>query len=72
MKTKRVRIAVCIDEDGAWNAAGWRDAIDGDVSTEALDGFEGLSDGGPHHTVWVTAEVPLPELPDIEVEGKVE
>ena len=72
----KVRIAVAVDENGAWGAWGWDDG------GEEKEGESGIQQGaigslpsdGPHplrhHVVWVTADVPLPAA--VAVEGEVE
>lgn len=78
MKTVKVRIPVCIAADGRWNAVGWKvntelATDDGDMEEAAIEGLENDAASTPEHTVWITAEVPVPEpRASIEVEGSVE
>lgn len=57
----RIRIRVCVDEQGNWNAAGWggpHATTDPDVGA-IFDGMPGLA---PHEWYWVEADVPLPRV----------
>lgn len=75
-KTIRVRIAVCVDSDGYWNAAGTR-SIDSknDHCTAVVWSEVGMNAQdrcARRHLVWVDADVPVPDkTPDIEVLGTV-
>lgn len=66
MKTVRVRIAVVVDADGKWSAAGWSNE-DGTTPKDlvlmdaALD--TSTIDEAVNH-VFVEADVPIPEVPD--------
>ncbi len=67
MKTVRMRIAVAVNPDGTWGAAGFSDADDCawdclyDSVIEAQSG---------HSQYFITAELPIPSIP--EVAGEVE
>ena len=62
-KTVTVRIAVAVDPSGDWSASGWKDAKDAmGCAVESI--------GVGEARYWVTAELPIPQAP--EVEGKVE
>jgi len=61
--TVRVRIAVGVAADGAWNCCGWSGATDDELTENlALDG---------DRLTWITANVPLPE-PAAEIEAEIE
>lgn len=71
MKTKRIRIAVVMNEHGHWSSAGWSNS-NGDPKHDAdLVGIarEGLEAGPNEAACFVEAEVPIPE--PITVEGVV-
>jgi hypothetical protein len=53
-RTVKVRVAVLVDADGNWSAAGWKGAGDNDVARDA-DCLEGTM-----QEYFVTVEVPLP------------
>ena len=61
MKTVKVRAAVAVDSDGNWSVSGWKGAEDEtvmDIATEMVD---------PGETrFWLTAELPIPEVPEIQ------
>ena len=76
-KTVRVRIAVCVDQDGFWAASGGRTPAnytpeDSDEEDRGLaeDALLGRRDGAPRGIVWVEADVPLPA--EQTVEGEVQ
>lgn len=58
----RVRAAVFGDVDGRWAVCGAHDAADEDVAA-------GSSDIGGPVIAWITADVPLPRV--VEVDGTV-
>lgn len=66
MATKRVRIAVVIDENGNWYATG--SSISDDVASSDL-AKECFTPKGEEVVRYVEAEVPYPDMPTIE--GKV-
>lgn len=63
-RTVRVRIAVAVQQDGRWHAAGWREATDF-VKSEIAQ--EPLGDCVVH---WIEADVPLPS--EATIEGEVQ
>ncbi len=66
MKTVRVRIAVAVNSNGGWWAAG-TDMLKGDDATAA----EAASRHMPHSVVhYVEADIPVPET--VTVDGAVE
>lgn len=65
-KTVRVRVAVAMTADGQWSAIGYRDDPGGSMS-DALDVVDG--DGRP--AAWITADIPLPEVPEIAASVEV-
>ncbi len=72
MKTKRVRIAVAVNEDGKWCAMGWGGGMigkqtDAELTSHALEGLD--NDATSEHVVFIEADVPIPE--SVTVEGKV-
>jgi hypothetical protein len=60
MKTVKVRIAVTVDSDGYWTACGWKGVLDGDAMGTAID-----SVGEYASRYWITAELPIPEVPTV-------
>lgn len=69
MKTKRVRIAVAMNEDGEWYAYGWRDnsntpneEADGVKASKAEEALTGVN----ITTHFVEADIPIPESTTIE------
>lgn len=62
-RTVRVRIAVRLQADGKWCASGCWDESDAEAESLAT---EGLSD--PLATVWLEADIPLPEEVTVTVE----
>lgn len=62
----RVRIAVAVDPQGNWAAAGWMADKDQE-SSMAATAVEQVDEG--EHIVWVEADVPLPVVRSVE--GKV-
>ena len=64
--TRRVRIAVVVDPDGAWGAAGAAGATDEQALAWAIDSRD--TDTPPGQVVWVEAEVPVPA--PVTVEGE--
>ena len=73
MKTVKVRIPVAVDPQGRWHAYGW-DAGDGASGPKTHDELLELTDYdsiGPSEALfWVTAELAIPEVS--EVEGEVQ
>ena len=65
-KTVRVRIAVAFTGDGDWYAGAHSADRDDEAMIGALDFFDGW--GIP--AAWITADVPVPETP--EIAGAVE
>ncbi len=61
MATKRVRIAVAIDEKGNWSCAGWSsksgDYLDDELKSMAMDCLE---PDGIEKVYFVEADLPLP------------
>lgn len=59
-ETRKVEIAVAIDEEGNFNAMSW-DSGSG-INKPDIESLvvEGLDKGLLEHIVWVEAEVPLP------------
>lgn len=57
----RIRIRVCVDEKGNWNAAGWGGpGYGGGVEDDGIaDGMPGKSNESWY---WVEADVPLPRV----------
>lgn len=68
MKTVKVRIAVAVDPKGLWSASGW--SFNGrPMIEEPMDiAIDGVGEGEARY--WITAEIPVPEVR--EVEGVVE
>lgn len=71
--TKRVRIALIVDEHGNWNAVGWQLA-EGQGDAELLEAaYGGVDDyGDTLREYFVTAEVELPVTSGGEIAGEVE
>lgn len=65
-ETKRVRIAVAIDEKGNFTVSGWNGATDDHMRASVIDFFE---PDGSEVVHFIEADVPLPE--SITIEGKV-
>lgn len=65
MKTVKVRIAVAVGSDGDWIASGWKDARDSLVMGAVIGDV-----GEDASRYWITAELPIPEVPTIA--GSVE
>lgn len=75
-KTKRVRIAVAIDEHGNFRAVGWTphpatgSLAELDMKEEAHDLFMDNAHGGTMcHIIWVEADIPIPE--PVTIQGTV-
>lgn len=68
--TVRVRIAVAVDEHGAWASCGWLRGGDARLTRHALDDLLNVQEQGAEsrHVVFVEADVPLPT--PVVVEGK--
>jgi hypothetical protein len=69
-KTIRVRIAVCVSEDGDYSANGWRHRSKDagrEAAVMASECMEG--NGGDKQIRWVEADVPAYELNEPTVEG---
>lgn len=68
MKTKRVRIAVAMRENGAWSAYGWEtwDGVKPSDTEAAGWAQEGVDAECPVH--FIEADVPVPEAKTIEGE----
>ena len=74
MTTKRVRIAVAIDRNGYWFAAGWDRSDDGDSREFSLETLymnhdtdaEGMASEPVVH--YIEADVPIPEGDTVEGE----
>lgn len=60
MKTIKIKIAVAVWPDGAWNSCGWSGGTDAEKTSIAVE-------AGPtgERLSWVEANVPLPELETI-------
>lgn len=78
MKTVKVKIAVVVDTDGKWSAAGW--SIEPDViqrlayEIDAIDTASEVFDTEEDELAkyWITAELEVPEeKKPVEIEGKV-
>lgn len=72
MKTQRVRIKVLVARDGSYAAGGTgeKGAHDPERDLDWLyDTLCADVGEGEYHSVWVEADVPLPETPTVE--GKV-
>ena len=54
--------------DGRWTANGWSGALDASMRDAAVDGLDDPPTS--EHTVWLEADVPLPEERTIEAEVK--
>jgi hypothetical protein len=67
VKTKKIRIAVCINGNGHWCSAGWStgDATnEEDLRMTAREGMDGVPSNGPWQVEqlhWIEVEVPIPE-----------
>ena len=75
MKTVDVRIAVCVDERGEWVACAFKGEDERNRVSASLDCMARAPDDNPdylRHVVWVTAKVPLPEMPITTIPGAVE
>lgn len=59
----KVRIKVLIDSKGHYCGYGWQDAADKDPDDTLYDaiGF----DGSPVQEYWITADLPLPVVPEV-------
>jgi len=71
MTTVRVRIAVAVDPQGNWNAAGWK--VHGHQPEEReflFCALEGL-DSSEESCFWVEADLPIPEIQTVQGEVKV-
>ena len=72
-RTMTVRIVVWVDDAGVWGAGRNRD--DAQDSYGAADGFRCYDDDPQpvYRTVWVTAQIPIPDPPagTVEVAGEV-
>lgn len=68
--TARVRIAVCVDEEGNYSAMGRTQDVDDEARIWAEDNHEGPS-WAMRHVVWVEADVPLPARVEPTVRGEV-
>jgi hypothetical protein len=68
MKTVKVRIAVAVDRDGVWHAAGWGSG--GVPATDAAMDIAVEAIGPGEARYWVTAELPVPG--EVEFAGAVE
>lgn len=60
MKTVKVRIAVAVDSSGNWSASGWKGASDDYAVSDVIDTV-----GECVSLFWVTAELPVPEMPTV-------
>ena len=69
-KTIRVRIAVCVSEDGDYSANGWR-TKGKDAGREAANMAHECMEGndGDKQIRWVEADVPACEVNEPTVEG---
>lgn len=67
MKKVRVRIAVAVDQDGEWNAAGWsrrgKSCDDDEMMSVCVEGV-----GGNEASYFVEAEVYVPERPTVKAD----
>lgn len=71
MKTVRVKIAVGVSPSGNYNTAGWSGASDKSAIDLAREVDEGEDYAEIVRVSWVYADVPLPEIAEIEA-GRVE
>ncbi|MCW5976929.1 MAG: hypothetical protein KIT09_02575 [Bryobacteraceae bacterium] len=67
-KVVRIRIAVALDAEGNWSAAGWSGASDRDAMETAVDAGADLA--GMYRPCYVTVEIPFPK--PTELVGQVE
>lgn len=63
----KIRIAVAVNSNGEWSAAGWSGAKEEILKDCAL---EGLNTCSVEQVAWITVDVPVPQ--EITVEGEVE
>ena len=72
MKTKKVKIAVFMDDHGSWVAGGWDDK-DGDPVEDLghIVQMVDLPEGEHIVAYWVTAYVPIPSAETPTIEGHV-
>jgi len=69
MSTKKVRIAVAIDETGDWYAVGWDELRDRRLRCAVSRDAD--LEGEAKAVYFVEAEIPLPTLDTPPVQGKV-
>jgi hypothetical protein len=70
-QTQRVRVKLLINSQGEWVAYGWSGAGDDDPDGVLYDMMSD-KDTDYAHTVFLTAEVPLPARAEFEVRAQVE
>jgi len=71
-ETVRVRIAVVIDKDGRYSAAGWNDVTDSDIGDTAMDCTDPDAFDDVNTLCFVEADIPLPKPREPEtIEGEV-
>lgn len=67
-KIVKVRIAVIVDEDGNWSAAGWKGARD----SEAIDMAQDGDVSGLMQAYLITLDVPLPRPIEVSAVASLE
>jgi hypothetical protein len=73
MATKRVRVAVAIDEDGDWDSCSAHDGADQDAAILATEALDSYTEGRYQAVHFIEANIPVPVAPESQtVEGKVE
>jgi antibiotic biosynthesis monooxygenase (ABM) superfamily enzyme len=75
VKTVKVKIAVHIDFDGNWNAAGWGNGPDQTSYVHSEEAMMEIAaeEGTEGEQYWVVAELEIPEAPKVkEIEASVE
>jgi hypothetical protein len=72
-KTVKVRIPVAVDPRGRYVGYGWGggDLVGPDGHAEALDAFDYDTIGPQEAHYWITAELPIPEVGEVEAEVEV-
>lgn len=63
MKTRKIRIAVVIDAEGNWTAAGGSDMS----AREAMDLAQDGDTSGYHQQYWLNIELPIPQPRPVEI-----
>ena len=65
-KTVKVRVAVAVDEDGAWSATGGHDVRPRESAAMAAEDLEPQA----VRIFYLTATLPIPDEPEVEAEGE--